>query len=486
MVRQLCRDSLPHFVRWIMPDYEFAPHHVEIANLMMRLESGEQLRGVVSAPPRHGKSLLVSVFTPCWVLGRNPKREVVDATYGQDLSNTFGRQFRSILRSPDFTEIFPNCILDEAAQAVDVLRTKVGGGMLYTSKGSALTGRGFDFGIADDLLRDAAEAGSMIVKTALMEWWRAVFLTRQAPNAVIALCATRWALDDVTGTIIEEGKRGGEHWPHLHFKAINESGEALWPEWFSKEMLERRRVEVGPKVWLCLYQNDPVAEDGNFFRADWLSRTFLPMDLPPRVRLVAASDFALSAGRGDYTVHVIVGIVRNELGADEYYVVDMWRKQAPIEESVGALCALLQKHKGVDAYLAEHDNIVIASSSYIRERMHACGLHPRFLKLSRIGTKEAKAGPLQGALEAGRVTFAAHAPWLADLQAEFLQFPDGLHDDIVDALANVLRGVVGGGVKPRRNDNVIEVDFDPQLAFGGKVKLNELWQTQIGRRGERI
>ncbi len=473
MVRKLCRESLPHFVRWIMPDYEFAPHHVAICKSIEELESGSRLRQVVSSPPRTGKSLLVSIMGPAWILGRGPKREVVEATYGQDLSNTFGRQFRNILRSADFTEIFPECILDEAAQSVDTLRTKAGGGMLYTSKGSALTGRGFDFGIADDLIRDAAEAGSMIVKTALMEWWRAVFLTRQAPNAAIMVCATRWALDDVTGTIIEEGKRGGEVWPHLHFKAIDDDGKALWPEWFPLDIMERRRIEVGPKVWRCLYQNDPVAEDGNFFKSDWLDHYFLPMDVPPHIRKVAASDFALSGGSGDYTVHLIVGIIRNAMGSDEYYVLDMWRKQAPIEESVAALCALLQKHRDCDVYVAEHDNIILASGAYIRERMHASGVHPYFVKVSRLGNKEAKAGSLQGSMEAGRVRWPQHATWLKDVQDEFLSFPDGLHDDIVDTLANILRGVVGGRVRPKAEGNVIHADFDPKQPFGGHVALGK-------------
>jgi predicted phage terminase large subunit-like protein len=489
LARRLARKSLRHFIRWVRPGYVFAPHHEEIIEEIERLERGDNRRLLVSSPPRSGKSLLTSILAPAWILGRHPDWDVVVASYGAELSQTFGRQFRHLLRAPEYREVFETLELDEASQSIDNMRTMRGGGALFIGRGGALTGRGFHYGVVDDSLKDATEASSAIVKAALVEWFRSVFLTRQAPNAKLCITATRWALDDLTGTVIREAEAGGEAYRHLHFKAIDDEGRALWPEMYPLAELERTRIAVGPRVWRCLYLNDPVAEMGNFFQAAWLEKTFTPMDLPQRSRIVAASDFALSAGAGDYTVHVIVAIVKNSLGSDEYYLLDMWRKQAPIEESVAALVTLLQKHRDVSVYLCEHDNILQASSPYIAEKMHAAGLHPRFLKLSRVGNKEAKAGPLQGALEAGRVFFPVGAPWASDLVSEFVAFPDGMHDDIVDALANVLRGVVGGQVKARRTDNVYEFPqevYDARKPFGGNVQLHRLWDTAHRPQDRRI
>jgi predicted phage terminase large subunit-like protein len=480
LARRLAKKSLRHFIRWVRPGYIFAAHHEEIIEEIERCERGDNRRLLVSSPPRSGKSLLTSILAPAWILGRHPDWDIVVASYGAELSQTFGRQFRHLLRSPEYKEVFETLELDEASQSIDNMRTMAGGGALFIGRGGALTGRGFHWGVVDDSIKDATEASSAIVKAALVEWFRSVFLTRQAPQARLCITATRWALDDLTGTVIREMEAGGEAYRHLHFRAIDQEGNALWPEMYPLVELERTRVAVGPRVWRCLYLNDPVAELGNFFQAQWLERTFTPMDMPLRSRLVAASDFALSAGAGDYTVHVVVGVIRNSLGLDEYYLVDLWRKQAPIEESVAALVTLLQRHRDVSAYLCEHDNIVQASAPYIMEKLHAAGLHPRFLKLSRVGNKEAKAGPLQGALEAGRVYFPVAAPWLSDLVSEFVHFPDGLHDDVVDALANVLRGVVGGQVKPRRTDNVYEFPetaYDATKPFGGNVRLADLWST---------
>jgi len=485
--RQLSAKYLRFFIRWVRPGYIFAEHHERIIRECEMLERGENLRLVVSAPPRSGKSLLTSILAPAWVLGRHPEWDIVVASYGAELSTTFGRQFRHLLHDPSYKEIFPQVELDESSQSVENMRTLAGGGGLFLGKGGPLTGRGVHWGVVDDSIKDATEASSGIVKQALVEWFKSVFLSRQAPQARICITATRWALDDLTGTVLREAEEGGEAYRHLHFKAINEKGEALWPERYPLEDVERIKISVGPKVWRCLYLNDPVAEGGGYFRSEWLEWKYTPLDIPRGARYVASSDFALSAGAGDYTVHAIVAIVQNAQGADEYYVVEVWRKQAPIEESVSALCALLQRYRGVEAYLIEHDNIIQASSPYIREKMHASGVHPRFCKLSRVGNKEAKAGPLQGALEAGRVFLPAEAPWLDTLEQEFVHFPDGLHDDIVDALANVLRGVVGGQVKSR-GDNVVPFrrPYDPTKPFGGHVCLAELWQTARRERDRRI
>jgi predicted phage terminase large subunit-like protein len=469
----------------VRPGYIFAAHHERIILECEELEQGKNLRLVVSSPPRSGKSLLTSILAPAWVLGRRPEWDVVVASYGAELSQTFGRQFRNLLRSPEFKEVFPELELDESSQSIENMRTTVNGGALFLGRGGPLTGRGFNWGVVDDSLKDSTEASSAIIKAALVEWFRSVFLTRQAPNARLCITATRWALDDLTGTVLREAAEGGEAYRHLHFKAITEEGLALWPERYPLEDVERTRIAVGPRVWRCLYLNDPVAELGNFFQAHWLEKTFTPMDIPRGSRLVAASDFALSAGAGDYSVHVVVAIVFNALGGDEYYVKDMWRKQAPIDESISALIAMLQKHRDVSAYLCEHDNILQASAPYIAEKFHAAQLHPRFVKLSRVGNKEAKAGPLQGALEAGRVFFPVAAPWLTEFATEMLQFPDGLHDDQVDALANVLRGVVGGAIKAKRTGNVYDFQpaYDRAKPFGGNVRLQDLW-TQAKRSGQ--
>ena len=43
-------------------------------------------------------------------------------------------------------------------------------------------------------------------------------------------------------------------------------GEALWPERFSVEDLQRTRADVGPYVWNALYQGRPTDDEGGIFR----------------------------------------------------------------------------------------------------------------------------------------------------------------------------------------------------------------------------
>ena len=48
---------------------------------------------------------------------------------------------------------------------------------------------------------------------------------------------------------------------------------------------------------------------------------------------------------------------------------------------------------------------------------------------------------VQHRVEAGDVRIPRHAPWLDDLKAEVLAFPNGRHDDQVDALSQLLNWI---------------------------------------------
>src|SRR5205085_3130515 len=75
--------------------FELAAHHGLIVETLERVERGEITRLMISIPPRHGKSLLASQLFPAWYLGRNPQKSIIASSYGQELSNDFGRQVRN-------------------------------------------------------------------------------------------------------------------------------------------------------------------------------------------------------------------------------------------------------------------------------------------------------------------------------------------------------------------------------------------------------
>jgi hypothetical protein len=75
----------------------------------------------------------------------------------------------------------------------------------------------------------------------------------------------------------------------------------------SLEALDRKRIAVGAREWTALYPQRPAPEDGDYFKAEWIRECDI---LPAKetMRIYGASDYAVTANGGDYTVHVVLGI----------------------------------------------------------------------------------------------------------------------------------------------------------------------------------
>ena len=91
------RSSLIEYTKATFPNYDAAPHILEVAAKLEAIESGEIDRLIVIMPPRHGKSLLTSQRFPAWYMGRNPTNQFIHCSYGGELVSQFGRR----LQKPD-------------------------------------------------------------------------------------------------------------------------------------------------------------------------------------------------------------------------------------------------------------------------------------------------------------------------------------------------------------------------------------------------
>src|SRR3990167_10158177 len=104
--RELARRKLINFVQYNFPTYDVNWHHRVLASKLEAVERGEVRRLIVNMPPRAGKSTLVSTYFPAWYLGKHPDREVVVASYSQDLAVKFGRETRNLVKRPEYKNLF--------------------------------------------------------------------------------------------------------------------------------------------------------------------------------------------------------------------------------------------------------------------------------------------------------------------------------------------------------------------------------------------
>ena len=61
--------------------------------------SGECRNLIITMPPRHLKSICVSVALPAYFLGHYPSAQVLAISYGQELAKKFAEDTRSVMQS---------------------------------------------------------------------------------------------------------------------------------------------------------------------------------------------------------------------------------------------------------------------------------------------------------------------------------------------------------------------------------------------------
>jgi predicted phage terminase large subunit-like protein len=442
------RRGLIAFTEYTAPQYVSAAHHQLIARRLEAVERGEIDRLMIFMPPRHGKSELASKRFPAWCLGRDPSRQIIAASYNSDLASDFGRNVRNIVASPEFGEVFPGVALAADSQAANRMNTNKGGAYVAAGVGTAITGRGADIALIDDPFKDREEADSERRREAVWDWYRSTFYTRLMPGAAICLIQTRWHADDLAGRLLEQQP---DQWTVLDLPAISNAGEALWPEWYDVPALERIKASIGQREWSALYQQQPQPDEGTFFQRGWFNEWQLPL---PKLRIYGTSDYAVTDGRGDWTVHRVWGVDPD----DNIYRLDGWRGQTPADQWIDAKLDLIAKHKP-HAWFGEAGVIQKAVEPMLIRRMRERGVRCRMEWVSSIHDKATRARGFQARASMGNVFIEPGA----DI-SEFLVFPAGKHDDEVDVaslMGRVLDQVHPAIVKP-----------------GGENRPRDMWATR--------
>ena len=205
------------------PQFDFARHTQKIVSVLEQVERGKIKRLIIAWPPRHGKTLITTQMFPAWYLGRHPDRFVISASYGQELSDDFGRRVRNMMVDSLHRAVFPGCVLVENSSSMRRFDIAAGGSYVAVGRGGSITGRGANLFLIDDPLKDREEANSETIRRLLHDWFANVAYTRLEPNGAIVLIATRWHEDDLCGWLLREHPE--EEWHILTMPAIAEEDE---------------------------------------------------------------------------------------------------------------------------------------------------------------------------------------------------------------------------------------------------------------------
>lgn len=433
--------------------YQDAKHHRVIAAALEEVAKGKIKRLIITVPPRHGKTTLASHAFPAWFAGKYPEKSMILSTYSEKFSWDFGRQVRDIMQSPPYGQVFPDTKLKDNAASVDRLEIEGGGVLFFTGRGSAITGRGGHVLLVDDPLKDRKEADSATIRETLWTWYTQVLGTRlMHKDGAIVVIMTRWHEDDIVGRLTDPhnpcySEDEAKRWRIIDLPAIagdkdvlgRKFGEALWPERYDLEYLENAR-RTDSRGFQALFQGRPSPEDGSFFRAEHL-RTYARMsDLPPKenLRFFAASDHAVSLAQGrDKTCLLVAGVDQH----DQIWIMpDVFWQQASTDTVVEAMIAMMEKYKP-QFWWAEKGHISKSIGPFLRKRMLEKRVYCALDEITPIGDKQQRAQSIQARTSMGRVVFPQFPRWWSDAQDQLLKFPQGSHDDFVDALAYIGLGL---------------------------------------------
>lgn len=266
-----CRDSVLCYARLLRQDYKIPKHIKRIADLLELVECGKIRRLIITIPPRHGKSMLVSQFFPAWWLGRNPNKYIITSTYGQDLSDDMGRAVRDHINNRYHKAVFKGSQLRTDTQSASHLRLTAGGEYFAVGVGGATTGRGAHLLLIDDPIKDREQADSEVYRRRLVDWYSNVAYPRLMPAGAVVICMTRWHEEDLVGVLREQTHEG---WHVVDLPALGDDGQALWPQAYPVDELKRIKQAMALSgdeySWHALYQQNPVPRGGAFFKAEWI------------------------------------------------------------------------------------------------------------------------------------------------------------------------------------------------------------------------
>jgi predicted phage terminase large subunit-like protein len=424
------QDSLLSYACLQWAGYQPAAHHRLIAHYLERVERGEIKRLIVQMPPRSGKSILISEYFPAWYLGKNPDKKIITASYGQELAEDFGRKVRNQIADPLYQEIFPGVKLSDdsaAANKFNLASPKMGG-YYAVGVGGAIVGKGGHIILLDDLVKNRESADSESERRRVKDWYASAAYTRLMDNGPIVLVMQRWHTDDLAGWLIRE--HAHENWVVLNLPAINEKGEALWPEKFPIEILERIKRTLPKRDWEALYQQRPYAEEGGILKRQWWKIWPEGKPLPECSYIIQSWDTAFSdkeVKSNSYSARTTWGVFQRT--DDDYanlILLEAWRGHVDYHD--------LRKEADKAYKEYQPDKVIIekkASGQSLIQDLRRSGLP--IVPWTPEKDKVTRAYAAQSLLENGRVYYP-NRKWAEDMIEECCQFPQGSHNDFVDTL----------------------------------------------------
>ena len=421
-------------------------------------------RITINVPTRSMKTLLISVFFPCWLILHNNKLKIVTVSYSADLSRQINRQRRDIINSEWFQKYFGDIAkIKDGMDRQDEFELESLGMMYSTSIGGTFTGKGGDLVILDDIQKPA-DMHSPTERAAAVLFLKETLPTRlnnQNTGKIINV-QQRLHYQDVTGYIQENlsslydfvkipleaednqtyiGKITGRVWKV-------KKGDVLWPERMGKDQVAALRLQLGSHAYQAQQQQNPTPEGGSILNASWLREyQQTPQSLIHNLRelepdrfsgcqLIFSWDMSFKVAKDTDFVGCVVGL--HDLQNEKVYIVDYMKERLTFTQVLARMMNMHERWQNEELpilHIVEEKANGSAVIDVMKQKI--AGIIPFDPGNQDKVTRMKVASPY---VESGSVLIPGEhkAHWTPSLVSELVKFPFIEHDDIADAFSQLL------------------------------------------------
>lgn len=427
-------------------DFKVAPHHVAICHALERVVIGQTRRLIINIPPRSGKTELAVKNFLAWCMGNFPDSEFIHASYSKRLATTNTWEARAIMQHEAFADIFGSPAFRDDSNAKDEFRTEQGGIVYAAGSDGTITGYGagkmrdaFGGCILIDDPHKAGEGNSDTMRKNVIDWFSTTMESRKnSPDTPIVLIMQRLHEMDLSGWLLSGGN--GERWDHLNIAARDVHGVSFWPDQFPDDMLNRLE-RSNSYVFAGQYMQRPAPIGGGILKDEWWQYYTIPPAL--EYRAVYADTAQKTGTQNDYSVIQLWGRSR----AGQAVLLDQIRGKWEAPELLVQARAFWAKHKPGPAPLRAFKVEDKVSGTGLIQTLKREGIP--MLAIQRDRDKVTRAYDAAPMIESGNVLLPRDAPWLSDLLAEAMTFPNGAHDDQLDPLFDAVADMTASQVETR-------------------------------------
>lgn len=450
------RESFWAYRRFMDPTMTIGwwPHYLslELQKFYEEMKRGNRPLWVLTSPPQHGKSRALTDFSS-WLAGKEPDWKTIYASYSKDLGDKANAAVQRTMDLDQYQLTFPKTRLasrnargDEAMYSrnstlLEYIFRK--GSFVNTTVQGQVNGKGFEFGMCDDLMKGRNEANSKRQRDKTWDWLIDDFKSRMSNEAGMLLLNTRWHIDDPIARFLKIFPQARL----LNFPAIatadtedvslgyRKVGDPLFPEFKSLGFLKEQKKGMSQVGWESVYQQSPIIAGGGMIPIEMFRIVPQMFARDMVAESVRAWDKANNEGDGAYSS----GTLMHRLKDGRFVIENVWRKQCNRHERERAMkqCAVLDD--------AKYGNVVIwmeqepGSGGKDSAQMSATNLagHTVFYERSS-GDKATRADPFAGQVQAGNVLLVA-GDWTQDFIDEAEAFPDSKYKDQIDSAAQALK-----------------------------------------------